>query len=80
MQNYTVDNKNRNKNTFPEYYRKLQDRLNLTERYNNNNVKTSSLGLIKSLFVFLAAKPSKLVGDNNIELGSTLHNLFPLPR
>lgn len=29
-------------------------------------------------FILLAAQPSKLVGDNYIELGSSLHNLLPL--
>jgi len=30
-------------------------------------------------FIFLAAQPGKLVGHNNIKLGGSLHNLFPLP-
>lgn len=29
-------------------------------------------------FILLAAQPCKLVGNHNIKLGSSLHNLFPL--
>lgn len=33
---------------------------------------------VKSSFILLAAQPSKLVSDDDIKLGSTLYNFFPL--
>lgn len=42
-----------------------------------NNV-TTLLNLQSSL-ILLAAQPCQLVGDNNIKLSRTFHNLFPLP-
>lgn len=38
----------------------------------------SNVELLRHSFIFLATEPSKLVGNHNIKLGSSLDNFLPL--
>ena len=56
----------------------IQTKMHLWLNLAHLNLMQQQHSKLSSL-VLLAAQPGQLVGNNNIKLGCSLHNLFPLP-